>query len=114
MEWGYRNEAVRLGGEGARRCEACKRQQPFSFVLRYRVSYVGDAALCWVSRRAYLSVCDACGGASAADVKAVMAGSRNDPIPWKSRYGLVVGVAAIAMVGLLVRLFIGWAEMPKH
>jgi hypothetical protein len=113
MQWGYRDEVVRLGGEGARRCEACQGQQLFSFVLRYRVSHVGEAPLCWVSRRAYLSVCEACGGASAADPKAVMAG-RNDPIPWTSRYGMAVGVAAMALVGLIVRLFIGWAALPNH
>ena len=115
IEWGGRSETLRLGPLVARPCASCQRQQPFSLVLRYRVSYFGDPALCWVSRRNYASVCDACGGAGAADAQGAEARAGKDPIPWKERYGFAVGGAAIALLVLLFFPLIRClSEMPKH
>ena len=82
-------------------------------MLRYRVSYFGDPALCWVSRRDHASVCDACGGGE--DAEHAEAGTGKDPIPWSERYGMAVGVAAIIFMVLFFGRLIGsLSEVPKH
>ena len=114
IEWGGRNNEVRLGPPVTRPCASCRRHQSFIPVLRYRVSYFGDPALCWVSRRDHASVCDACGWGGDVDAPAE-GGRKNDPIPWKDRYGMAVGGLAIIFMMLFFGRLIGClSEVPKH
>src|SRR5260221_11447640 len=106
IEWGGRNNEVRLGPPVTRPCASCRRHQSFIPVLRYRVSYFGDPALCWVSRRDYASVCDACGGGGEAGAPA--GGDRKkEPNPWKDPYGKAVGGGAEIFLGVFFCPLVG-------
>jgi hypothetical protein len=112
ITWGARGETVTLGREVAP-CASCRRPQPLLRLLRYRVSYFGDPALCWVSQRRYTSVCEACGGEADGAAPDAASGSAADPIPWKDRYGFLAGSAgSLVLLLFFSRLIRYLSEVP--
>jgi hypothetical protein len=103
--WGRHGRTVSLGPIGARYCQTCEKERPFSLVLRYTV-FGFFWIFNWVTSKTYYLTCDVCSSGWALENReieqALKNSMRHNPIPFMDRFGFITAVGvAVASIGIL-------------
>ena len=97
--WGSGGDTLRLGEAGVAHCSTCEKERGFKNVLSYRYAHLWYV-FCWVTEKAYYTVCDACGRGPKQDAKTMEAQLGKSPIPAHRRFGglVLLGLVVLAVI----------------
>ena len=101
--FGSGGQALSLGAADSRRCEVCEQTRPFSLLLQYRYFHVYYLFRAVVEKQ-YLLLCDTCNRGWQLDKNQVEARMEKSPIPFMHRFGCLVGLGALLIIGAIMSL----------
>jgi hypothetical protein len=101
--WGSGRKQVRLRAAGTKPCTNCGTERSFSVLLSYSYAHL-YYLFSWITRRAYLQVCDVCSKGQTIAREEAEVGLKEDPIPYLERSGWKIGAGILAALAAFLTL----------